>query len=301
VRPELWPFLAVYAGSLWLAEPRARARVAALCALVPLAWFGPELWGSGDLLRASERARDLPPGDPAAADRPALEILELAHDLVPAPVDLGFGLALAVAVAASFRRRAVAATAVLAAAALAWVAIIAAMTELGYAGNPRYLLPTAAVGSVVAGVGWAELVRGVAALARSRAVVASAASLTIAAGAASFFAPWVEDTTETVEAARSQARLYDALPTAIERAGGREPVLACGHPYTGDFRVPLLAWHLRMHLGDVGTQDEVVHPAVVFHARGTPPLDGARFPFETVARAGEWTVAATCDSTILRR
>jgi hypothetical protein len=104
-----------------------------------------------------------------------------------------------------------------------------------------------------------------------------------------------------VDTARSQARLYAALPTAVERAGGRERVLACGDPYTGDFRIPVLAWHLRTHLGEVGTPDELERPAVVFHARGTPPLGEIPFPLETVARAGEWTVGAACGSTILRR
>src|SRR4029453_5631002 len=48
----------------------------------------------------------------------------------------------------------------LAVAALAWVALVALMTQAGYAGNPRYNVAAAAVGCVLAGVGVAALARG---------------------------------------------------------------------------------------------------------------------------------------------
>ena len=45
LRPEVWPFLAVYALWLWRADRSARRLVAALLLLVPALWFLPELWG----------------------------------------------------------------------------------------------------------------------------------------------------------------------------------------------------------------------------------------------------------------
>ncbi len=71
LRPEVWPFLAVYAVWLWRRDPGSRMPVAAGLTFVPVLWLAPELWGSGDLLRSSERALVPNPGQPALADHPA--------------------------------------------------------------------------------------------------------------------------------------------------------------------------------------------------------------------------------------
>ena len=59
LRPEAWPFLGLY--GLWLLwrEPAARRLVARrLRRAMPVLWLLPELWGSGDLLRAAHRAHN---------------------------------------------------------------------------------------------------------------------------------------------------------------------------------------------------------------------------------------------------
>ncbi|HEV2724558.1 MAG TPA: hypothetical protein VGV10_07980, partial [Thermoleophilaceae bacterium] len=48
LRPEVWPFLGLYGLWLWFREPELRVRMAVLAALIPLLWFGPEVWGSGE-------------------------------------------------------------------------------------------------------------------------------------------------------------------------------------------------------------------------------------------------------------
>ena len=53
--------------------------MAVLAALIPLLWFGPELWGSGDALRASSRANNPNPGSAAFAEHPGLEVVERFH------------------------------------------------------------------------------------------------------------------------------------------------------------------------------------------------------------------------------
>ena len=75
LRPEAWPFLALYA--LWLLwqDRRRLPWVAGGLALLPLLWLLPELWGSGDLWRASERANTPNPNSAAFADRPGLAVL----------------------------------------------------------------------------------------------------------------------------------------------------------------------------------------------------------------------------------
>ena len=75
LRPELWPFLLVY--GLWLMwrEPRRRWLVLGCGALTLALWLLPEWWGSGDPLRAAERARDPNPGSAAFAENPFMETL----------------------------------------------------------------------------------------------------------------------------------------------------------------------------------------------------------------------------------
>ena len=47
LRPEVWPFLGLYGLWLMVREPELRVRVVAVGVLIPLLWFGPEIWGSG--------------------------------------------------------------------------------------------------------------------------------------------------------------------------------------------------------------------------------------------------------------
>ena len=76
LRPEAWPFLGLYGLWLWFREPELRLRVAAVGVAVPVLWFGPELWGSGEPLRASSRANNPNPGSAAFADNPGLEVVK---------------------------------------------------------------------------------------------------------------------------------------------------------------------------------------------------------------------------------
>ena len=62
LRPEVWPFFGLY--GLWLAwvEPRRRLLVLGAFAVNGVLWFAPEYWGSGDWLRAANRAHQPQPG-----------------------------------------------------------------------------------------------------------------------------------------------------------------------------------------------------------------------------------------------
>ena len=63
--------------------------MAAVGVLIPVLWFGPELWGSGDALRASTRANDPNPGSAAFADNPGLEVAYRFHERTIWPMELG--------------------------------------------------------------------------------------------------------------------------------------------------------------------------------------------------------------------
>src|SRR5215213_449801 len=95
IRPEVWPFLGLYALFLWLREPRLRVLSAALLVLTPVLWFAPDALLAGEPLRSAEEA------DAATTSVGALDVLRTTYDLVPLPVHLA---ALA-AVLLAWRRR----------------------------------------------------------------------------------------------------------------------------------------------------------------------------------------------------
>ncbi len=286
LRPEVWPFLAAYAVWLWRREPGTRRLIAVLLPLVPLLWFAPELWGSGDLLRSSERAQVPSPGAPALAARPALEVLERFATMVPLPILLGALAASAVA----FRRREPAPLA-LAGGAAAWVALVAAMSEAGYSGEERYLLVAAALTAVLGGLGAGLLYAAVVGRAPRLVAPAAAAALAVAVAASLPAARRLGD--ELTYAAELRAD----LAAAVERAGGTAQLRSCGPLYAGRQRFPLVAWHLRAHISDLSLVPHA--PGVVFRSRLEPDVGPAPVVpagFRLVASAGAWEVHAACDA-----
>ena len=93
LRPEVWPFLGLYGLFLLVREPALRLRTVLLGLLVPLLWFGPELWGSGQALRAATRATNPNRGSAAFADNPTMELLERFGDTLVTPVKIGAAVA----------------------------------------------------------------------------------------------------------------------------------------------------------------------------------------------------------------
>jgi hypothetical protein len=348
LRPESWPFLGLYALWLLAREPRLRARTAMLLALLPVLWLGPELWGSGDALRAASRAQDPTLFSPAFADSPAFAVIERAERMLPWPAKIGVvlavlgGIAAITAPAAGRLRRVLGSlaggpgrarvTLALAGGAAAWLALVALMTELGYAGNSRYLGMPVALECVVGGIGLGWLGRAIALglgargpLARparrarsarrteapparprfddrtspGRAPAFLAAALLLLASAALSASP-LDELRGDAREVHGDARLNADLPEALARAGGRERVLACGQAHATALQVPVLAWHLGVPTGQVGIDPRP--PAILF--RGPPQLQPPDAPapaptvrgLRPVARVGEWTVSARCSS-----
>ncbi|MFL5925468.1 MAG: hypothetical protein ACJ77E_00840 [Gaiellaceae bacterium] len=290
VRPETWPFLGLYALYLWRRDPGARALVAVLLVLVPVLWYGPELVSSGNLFRSQERARQPLPGRPALAKHPALAVLRQGRPLVLAPLEVLAAFATVFACVSFVRRREHAATAILGLGCAIWIATVAVMSQFGYTGNPRYLIPAAVFVCVLAGIGTAMLVRFVCLGRRHRAArTASAiAMVAILAALAPFAASAVHRMRSDADGIRRQHAVFIDLGRAVSRAGGRARVIACGHVSTGPFEVPMVAWTLGVHIGDVG----ITPPSIIFRARqdAPPPADAGRRRFETA----RWEVYAAC-------
>ena len=298
LRPEAWPFFGLY--GLWLAwreRGRALALVAAGFASLPVLWLGPELWGSGNLNRASDRAQEPNANSPAFAEHPALEVVGNAARMISVPVAIGLGCVLVILVlrrpAAGGHARVVGA---LAAMAVAWLGVVAYMTANGFSGNQRYLVMPVTLAVVVGavGVGWLARAWGDLA-ARGRGLTVAAAALV----AVAFTVPSWGGTAVMFESLEYQGRLHDDLELVVADAGGAAAVRDCGQASTGAFLVPAVAWHLRVHAQDVGLTP--TRPGVVFRVRtnpissAVPPLgDFALGPARTLAARENWRLLGAC-------
>lgn len=299
LRPEVWPFLGIYGLWLWLRDPELRMRIAAVAVAVPVLWFGPELWGSGEPLRASSRANNPNPGSAAFAENPGLEVAKRFAERTIIPLFAAAAVAIALAARVWLRDRRDAATLFLAGAGFAWIFLVSVMTELGYAGNQRYLVVTTAALCVLGGVGVGRIFEGVRSLAER--VTGSAARGLAATGAACVLgvvalSPVIKDKADnidvTLDILRYEASLWDTLPGMIEKGGGRDRLLACGSIYSGPFQTQMVAYELGVHGIDVGALFGTPAPGAVFRTRTrraspiVPRLTDARM--RLVTTSGRW-------------
>jgi hypothetical protein len=288
LRVETWPFLVV--GGVWLARtrPEWRAALAAAAALVPAAWFLPELAGSGDLLRSGSRARVPNPGQPALAAVPAAASVREAAGLLLWPLWIG----LAALAAWATRRDAAARRALIpAGVGLAWVAVVAALAQAGFSGEARYAMPGVALIALSGAAGLGLALRR--APRPFAGAVLVAGLLVLAAG------PRAAELRGVRAAQAYQWQLAAELGDVVRAAGGRRGVLACGRPYVGRYRGPLMAYQLRVVKAVVEPDALPRAPAVVFRSALTPTAEptpvvpaGAR----TVVRSPLWRVQRTCRS-----
>jgi MFS family permease len=299
LRPETWPFLGLYGLWLWLRNPATRRLSLVLAALIPVLWLVPEQIGSGDAFRASTRAQAPAPGShvPALSHHPVLKLLENAVHMPIVPVLVGAGLGLMLAAIGYRRARDDRTTLVLSLGTLAWVGVVAFMTQHGYSGNARYLLAPAGLACVVAGVGWARAGRAIAARLPLAATAAGAVLLALLVLAS---LPWAEPRGDLLRrqahVMSHESALQHDLPDALRAAGGAKSVLACGTPYTGPYQVPRVAWELHVHTVRVASLPPR-KPGVIFQANaasGGPLVARAPAGFRPVAQAGPWRVLESC-------
>jgi hypothetical protein len=252
LRPEVWPFWGLY--GLWLIYAAWGSRVpwrtvvvvGGSGALALVLWFVPEYLGSGDWLRAAERARQPNPDSAAFAASPFLEVFRRSAGVLMAPVYVGGAIGTLAAARAWRRGRGGRVPVLLAGIATVLMVAVALMTEAGFAGNLRYVALPAALVCVLAGAGWVELVRG----ARHRWGARAAAALVAALAALSvpFVLADVSSLRDQWRLVTEEADFYGPnLRAVIEKAGGEPAIKACGAVFTGPFQVQALAWYLHMH------------------------------------------------------
>lgn len=282
LRVEAWPFAVLAGVVLWRRDPRLRPALIAAAGLVPAAWILPELAGSGEPLRSAGRARVPNPGQPALADVPAWAALREAVSLPLWP--LWGGLAM---LALTSRRPSSQAALLPAAAGAAWLLVVAVMAELGFSGEPRYSLPGAALLSIAGAVGLtmsAGTVRG---------GWFGLVFVVVAVSAVSR----VDDVYDLRPRQAYQWALASDLEDAIRGSGGRDGVLACGRPYVGPLRGPLMAYRLDVPKRVVEPDGSVRAPGIVFRSALTEsdtPAPTVPAGFERVARTGKWETWRRC-------
>jgi hypothetical protein len=215
------------------------------------------------------------------------------------------------------------------------VLLVAAMAQAGFSGEPRYALPGVALLAVAGAAGLTRVAaaapvraaaapparaggrrraiaaaggrrraiaaaggrrRAIAAAGGRRRAIAAAAAVAVLAVSA---LPALAELRDVRAAQAHQWALARDLDGAVAAAGGREAVLACGRPYVGRYRGPLIAYALDVTKQSVEPDAVPRAPGVVFRARLTAasaPAPDAGPPFRAAARVGEWQVLLACSS-----
>jgi hypothetical protein len=281
LRPELVPFLGVYTLWLWWAEPRLRLLVAACFFVSAAAWLLPEWIGAGNPLDGARQATGEPVWSLSHEERPWLAALELAHDHAGLLVEL---LALAAVGWALARRRL--APLLLAAVVAAGAALFALMTQAGFSGNPRYVLPALALACVLAGVGTARI------LALRPAALAATAAIALVLVAVPYAGERADRMERELHQVGVRMDLHRDLGEAVDRLGGPLAVGALGTATANRAYHSHLAWELGVPISVV---EAVIPHRVVFRSwrvlsAGRVYMTGRAGVRRTILRLGDWRV-----------
>jgi hypothetical protein len=291
MRPEAALFLGLYAGWLFFADRRLRARLVLVVGILAIGagWLVPPWIASGQPLLASIHARAF---NGQLGQHPFLEVLKRATNLSVWPVIIA---ALAVTLLAIRTRDWLIVT--LAAAGLAYVAVVEAMTLDHYPGLERFMLPAAAVACVLAGVAVARFATFAGGGAASLAV-----AVVLVAIAVPFFAGRLDAASTEKHTADQAVDIYRQLVAAVHKAGGAGRIFPCQKSYAAVNHTMQtgLAWALSAPLTQVHTvtyiNRSLRRPALAFFAPRNPINGGAPTAVvgglrgHLIARAGIWKV-----------
>jgi len=291
MRPEAGLFVGLYALWLFFKDSRLSTRLILVAGIlaIPVGWFVPPWIASGEPLLSSQHAL-LYNGQLGA--HPELTVLKRATNLSVWPVMIG---ALAVTLLAIRKRDWLIVS--LAAAGLAYVAVVEAMTADGYPGLERFMLPAAAVAAVLAGVAVVRF-----ALLAGGGLGSLAVAVVLVAIAVPFFAGRVSAAGPEMRITHRAVSIYNQMVAAVHAAGGTKAVFPCpsSRAAVNHSVQTSLAWALRVPLTHVFTVTKVDttmrHPSLAFFAPRNPINGGAptKLDFglrgQLIARAGIWKV-----------
>jgi hypothetical protein len=310
LRPEIWPFLGLY--GLWLLwrRPGLRLQVVGLGLILLPLWFLPDIITVGDPLQSSQKAQG------GISGTTLTEPVKRAFELVPIPLQL---LALAAALIAVWRLRGKGwrewlapeherdlTVIVLFASALVWVGLVAVTSKVAnYAGIARFQHPAAALFAVLAAVGAVWLAMLLAErLGRRELAIGGLAAVVVLALIPSL-PQRARRIDRVVKEVQARSTLDTTLGDAVDAAGGRKRVVACGATFTIAGNEPQLAWRLQRHIEEIDS-DTPKPPGSVFRIDskslkepkvrrlGIGLYSVRDRTFDPVAGAGVWEVLAAC-------
>lgn len=282
LRPEVWPFLALWAFYATRERPRLRAAAIAVAVFVPLVWFVPDILGAGTPLEGGETARD-------GGIEPLDGLAVLGRALVAPLAACWFGVVLLLWrgdfvnqwFAKAPRAEADRPLTILLAGATAWIFLVAVMAIAGFAGLPRFLAPATAVIAVLGGVGLARAAgRGRAFPSQGGKSSAAVIAATLAIAVAGF--AWrVAQVPGDVDVVERQTRSLNHLFDLVD-ATGPDTLLACqDHVRMTQVREQTaLAWKLEEPIASV----PIRHRPRFGVAVSTKPIPGGN----VIAHAGTW-------------
>jgi hypothetical protein len=243
-RPEVWPFLGLYAVWCWRAAPSMRWVLAAGVAAILLLWFGipaitsrspfvaaSNAFGSGRRLRSNQ----------------VFGTIGRFFDLYSTPLEVAALLSAGLAV---WRRDRT--TLLLAAGTVAWVVIEIAFSLHGWPGLGRYMFGAGAVMVVLGGLLVGRL------LAEGRRISGAAqwgGAALAAVLVASLIPAAVSDARSErrdLRAQRARTKEINRLSSIVSSLGGAARLRACGEPLTHLEYQTILAWTLQRNVSVIG-------------------------------------------------
>lgn len=296
LRPEVWPLLAVYGIWVWRRDRGLRPWLVAIAVSLPALWLLVDLAGSGDPFTGISRARE-------GTGSPAHELVESIGRSLELPLaGLWAGVAVAVATARHHREDEILA---LAYGAAAWIAIVAVLAAVGYAGLPRFAAPAAAVACVLGAIGFVRLlaaIDGMRAADRRRPVAQVVAGAVVAALVIQGAVRAAEIPGE-LDSSAGFARGVDEIGDLVDE-GGRERLTACPPLTTNDFLTETaLAWRLGVPISAFDVRlTTAPEGGTAFVASGGPETSAAAIESvgSPLAHAGAWTAYAIACQPLAR-
>ena len=289
MRPEAWPFLAVYGAWLYWKVPSLRVWVLLGLIAQPVGWFVPPWISTGQPLLAATHAHEY---NGHLGSDPIITVIKRGLTLQPLPA-LPFA---AVAVGLGLWRRRDPVILGIAGAAIAWWLIVIVMTGVGFPGLQRFYLPAAALICVLAGAGLAGLAVRAADFVPlgARPVVAGLGISALVAASVPFLTTRIAYARAQEPLAATAVKRIDQLGTAIAALGGRSAVLPCSSSVAtiNHSLQTALAWKLHTTLERV--QTVLREPGIAFVGPhdsidgGVPPIDPRLSVHVFLRQVGDW-------------
>jgi hypothetical protein len=295
IRPEVWPFLGLYALWLWFRDPGfkspwMRLLLIAGLAVQPIGWFVPPWITTGQPFLAATHAADYN-GHLGSDVFRSIVTRGIRDQLLPALI-----LAAVAVVVGWVRDRDRAVVGIGLGVVAYWVVVVGETLD-GYPGLERFFLPAASLVCVLAGVGIARIAELAGGLAGGlRRPVTAAVVVVLGAICIPFSTTQINVARADQREATQGVYLLNELTKAVAAVGGHHAVLPCNSSFTAvnHSAQTALAWKLEVTLQRVGTSMHA--PGVDFigpHAAqigGPAKIDPRLTTERTLAVVGPWRV-----------